>query len=268
MFDADDLTVVQREAKSADGTMIPYFLVVKGDIPTNGKCKTQLYAYGGFQVSLQPGYSGEVGVGWLERGNAYVVANIRGGGEFGPNWHKMALKKNRQKAYEDFFAVAEHLIETGVTCPKQLACRGGSNGGLLVGNALVHRPDLFGCVVCQVPLLDMQRYTKLLAGASWMAEYGDPETADWEYIQQFSPYHMVDASKTYPAVLFTTSTRDDRVHPAHARKMVYKMLDGKDTRAGLYYYENIEGGHGGAADSDQRARVTALIYDFMEKALE
>ena len=137
----------------------------------------------------------------------------------------------------------------------------------LVGNALVQRPDLFGAVVCQVPLLDMRRYSKLLAGASWMAEYGDPDTDDWEYMQHFSPYHMVDADKTYPAVLFTTSTRDDRVHPAHARKMVYKMLDGKESRQGLFYYENIEGGHGGAADADQRARVTALIYDFMSKAL-
>jgi len=168
---------------------------------------------------------------------------------------------------KDFFAVAEHLIETKVTSAKYLACRGGSNGGLLVGNALVQRPDLFGAVVCQVPLLDMRRYSKLLAGASWMAEYGDPDTDDWEYMQHFSPYHMVDADKTYPAVLFTTSTRDDRVHPAHARKMVYKMLDGKESRQGLFYYENIEGGHGGAADADQRARVTALIYDFMSKAL-
>jgi prolyl oligopeptidase len=179
----------------------------------------------------------------------------------------MALKEKRQRAYDDFFAVAEHLIDTGVTSPEHLACRGGSNGGLLVGNALVQRPDLFGAIVCQVPLLDMRRYSKLLAGASWMAEYGDPDTADWDYIQKFSPYHLLDSARVYPPTLFTTSTRDDRVHPAHARKMVYKMLDGAPARDGVYYYENIEGGHGGAADSDQRARVTALIYDFLAKTL-
>jgi len=237
-------------------------------IHTPGTCKTQLYGYGGFEVSLTPGYSGELGAAWLEAGNCHVVANIRGGGEYGPNWHKMALKENRQKAYEDFFAVAEQLIERGVTSPSRLACRGGSNGGLLVGNALVQRPDLFGAVVCQVPLLDMRRYSKLLAGASWMAEFGDPDTSDWEYIQKFSPYHLLDPATKYPKTLFTTSTRDDRVHPAHARKMVYKMLDGQETRSGLFYYENIEGGHGGAADADQSARVMSLIYDFMSSALE
>ena len=268
MFDAEGLRVLQREARSRDGTMIPYFLVVKGEVPSDGRCKTLLYGYGGFEVSLQPGYSGEVGAAWLEAGHCYAVANIRGGGEFGPNWHKAALKSQRQKAYEDFFAVAEDLIATGVTAPQHLACRGGSNGGLLVGNALVQRPELFGAVVCQVPLLDMQRYHTLLAGASWMAEYGDPTTEDWQYMQGFSPYHLVDAARRYPKALFTTSTRDDRVHPAHARRMVYKMLAGKDARDGLYYYENIEGGHGGAADSDQRARVAALVYDFCANALE
>ncbi|HUH89933.1 MAG TPA: prolyl oligopeptidase family serine peptidase, partial [Lysobacter sp.] len=207
------------------------------------------------------GYSGAVGKGWLEKGGAYAVANIRGGGEYGPRWHQAALKANRHKAYEDFAAVAEDLVARKITSARHLGIQGGSNGGLLMGNMLTQYPELFGAVVVQVPLLDMQRYHKLLAGASWMAEYGDPDkAAEWEFIQTFSPYHLFDADKPYPPTLFTTSTRDDRVHPGHARKMMAKMLEaGKDVR----YYENIEGGHGGSANNKQAAHMSALAYTFL-----
>ena len=213
---------------------------------------------------LTPGESGCVGKGWLEQGGTYAVANIRGGGEYGPRWHQAALKQNRHKAYEDFAAVAQDLIARKVTSPAHLGIQGGSNGGLLTGNMLMQYPHLFGAVVVQVPLLDMKRYSHLLAGASWMAEYGDPDTADWDFIQKFSPYHLFNSSKTYPPTLFMTSTRDDRVHPGHARKMMAKMLDaGKDVR----YYENIEGGHGGAANNAQSAHMSALAYTFLWQQL-
>ena len=212
-----------------------------------------------------PGYSPSVGAAWLEKGGVYVVANIRGGGEFGPKWHQAALKANRHRAYEDFIAVAEDLIRRGVTSPKKLGVMGGSNGGLLVGNMLTRRPDLFGAIVCRVPLLDMQRYHKLLAGASWMAEYGDPDDPkQWDFIQGFSPYHNVKSSAKYPRTLFTTSTRDDRVHPGHARKMVAKM---KSQGHDVLYYENTEGGHGGAADNKQEAFMSALCYTFLWEEL-
>jgi prolyl oligopeptidase len=231
---------------------------------TDGSTPTLLYGYGGFEVSMTPGYSGSVGKGWLEKGGAYAVANIRGGGEYGPRWHQAALKANRHKAYEDFAAVAEDLVRTGVTSHQRLGIMGGSNGGLLMGNMLTQYPELFGAIVVQVPLLDMKRYSHLLAGASWMAEYGDPDTADWEYIRTFSPYQLFDPAKTYPPVLFTTSTKDDRVHPGHARKMMAKMLAAsKDVR----YYENIEGGHGGAANNAQSAHMNALAYTFLWQTL-
>jgi prolyl oligopeptidase len=227
----------------------------------DGSTPTLLYGYGGFEISMTPGYSGAVGKGWLEKGGAYVVANIRGGGEYGPRWHQAALKANRHKAYEDFAAVAEDLVARKITSARHLGIQGGSNGGLLMGNMLTQYPELFGAIVVQVPLLDMQRYHKLLAGASWMAEYGDPDkAAEWAFIQTFSPYHLFDADKTYPPTLFTTSTRDDRVHPGHARKMMAKMLEaGKDVR----YYENIEGGHGGSANNAQAAHMSALAFTFL-----
>ena len=190
----------------------------------------------------------------------YAVANIRGGGEYGPRWHQAALKANRHKAYEDFAAVARDLIANKVTSTPHLGIQGGSNGGLLTGNMLTQYPELFGAVVVQVPLLDMKRYSHLLAGASWMAEYGNPDTADWDYIRTFSPYHLFDAKRDYPATIFMTSTRDDRVHPGHARKMMAKMLEaGKDAR----YYENIEGGHGGSANNAQAAHMSALAFTFL-----
>jgi prolyl oligopeptidase len=259
-FDASRDVIEQHFASSEDGTKVPYFMVRPKDLKYDGSTPTLLYGYGGFEISMTPGYSGGVGKGWLEKGGVYVVANIRGGGEYGPRWHQAALKANRHKAYEDFAAVARDLIAHKVTSPAHLGIQGGSNGGLLTGNMLTQYPQLFGAVVVQVPLLDMKRYSHLLAGASWMAEYGNPDTADWDYIKTFSPYHLFDASKTYPPTLFMTSTRDDRVHPGHARKMAAKMLDaGKDVR----YYENIEGGHGGAANNAQSAHMNALAYTFL-----
>ena len=260
-FDASNEVVEQHFATSKDGTRVPYFLVHPKGMPMDGTTPTLLYGYGGFEISLTPGYSGAVGKGWLEKGGAYAVANIRGGGEYGPRWHQAALKANRHKAYEDFAAVARDLVARKVTSARHLGIQGGSNGGLLTGNMLTQYPELFGAVVIQVPLLDMQRYHKLLAGASWMAEYGDPDKPEeWEFIKTFSPYHLFDADKAYPPTLFTTSTRDDRVHPGHARKMMAKMLEaGKDVR----YYENIEGGHGGSANNQQAAHMSALAYTFL-----
>ena len=264
-FDSSKHVVEQHFATSKDGTKVPYFLVRAKDITLDGSNPTLLYGYGGFEVSMTPGYSGGVGMGWLEKGGVYAVANIRGGGEYGPRWHQAALKQNRHKAYEDFAAVAQDMITRGITSPKHLGIQGGSNGGLLTGNMLVQYPELFGAVVVQVPLLDMKRYNHLLAGASWMAEYGNPDKPEeWAFIQKFSPYHLFDPAQTYPPTLFMTSTRDDRVHPAHARKMMAKMLEaGKDVR----YYENIEGGHGGAANNAQQAHMNAMAYTFLWQQL-
>jgi len=265
-FDASNLQVSQHFAVSKDGTGVPYFQVAPKDLKLDGKNPTLLYGYGGFEVSMTPSYSAQVGRGWLSQGGVYVVANIRGGGEYGPRWHQAALKANRLRAYEDFAAVAEDLIARNVASPKHLGAQGGSNGGLLMGNMITRYPQLFGAVVCQVPLLDMKRYSHLLAGASWMAEYGDPDKPEeWEFIKEFSAYQNVRKGVAYPPVLFMTSTRDDRVHPGHARKMMAKMMAlGADVR----YYENIEGGHGAAADNAQLARRNALAYEFLWQRLK
>ncbi len=265
-FEAKGLAVTQHEATSADGTRVPYFQVARGGISLDGANPTLLYGYGGFEIAMVPGYNSSAGVGWLETGGVYVVANIRGGGEFGPKWHQAALKANRPRAYEDFAAVAEDLIRRKVTTPAHLGIQGGSNGGLLMGNMLTRRPDLFGAVVCQVPLLDMRRYHTLLAGASWMGEYGNPDLPEeWAFIRAFSPYHNLKDGAKYPRTLFTTSTRDDRVHPGHARKMAAKM---KGMGLDLLYYENIEGGHGGSADNKQAAFMSALAYSFLWNQLK
>jgi prolyl oligopeptidase len=265
-FNADNLEVTQHEAVSKDGTRVPYFQVAKRGIALDGTNPTLLYGYGGFEVSYQPTYSAGVGAAWLERGGVYILANIRGGGEFGPQWHQAAMKEHRQRAYDDFIAIAENLIARKITSPSHLGIMGGSNGGLLMGVMLTQRPDLFGAIVCQVPLLDMQRYHKLLAGASWMGEYGDPDKPEeWAYISRYSPYQNLSTDKKYPRVLFTTSTRDDRVHPGHARKMAARMQEqGHD----FLYYENVEGGHGGAANSQQQAYMNALAYQFLWKQLQ
>ncbi len=259
-FDTAGMSVEQHFATSKDGTRVPYFVVLPKGFEANGKTPTLMYGYGGFEISRTPGYSATVGHSWLERGGAYVVANIRGGGEYGPAWHRAALKENRQRAYDDFIAVGEDLIARGITSAEHLGIRGGSNGGLLTGVMLTQRPDLWGAVVVQVPLLDMKRFNKLLAGASWMGEYGDPDTADWDYIKEYSPYHNLDPEADYPVPFFTTSTRDDRVHPGHARKMVARM---KEMGHDLLYYENTVGGHAGASDNEQFARAEALIYSYL-----
>ncbi|MGQ0815608.1 MAG: prolyl oligopeptidase family serine peptidase [Gemmatimonadota bacterium] len=265
MFDAKELTVAQYEATSSDGTRIPYFIVHRKDLQPNGKNPTLLHAYGGFEVSMTPGYSATVGASWLERGGVYVVANIRGGGEFGPSWHRAGLKENRQRIYDDFTAVSRDLIARGITSPQHLGITGGSNGGLLVGVAYTQHPELYNAVAVRVPLFDMRRYNKLLAGASWMAEYGNPDMPDeWKYISTYSPYQNIRPGQKYPRVFFSTTTRDDRVHPGHARKGAAKM---EALGYPVYYYENTEGGHGSGVTSEQRARMEALQYTYFWQQL-
>ena len=265
-FDASPYKVEQFEAVSRDGEKIPYFAVMARETKFDGTNPTLLYGYGGFEISMLPSYSGAIGNGWLAQGGVYVVANIRGGGEFGPRWHQAGLKANRQKVYDDFIAVAENLIAKKITSPRHMAISGGSNGGLLVGAVMVQRPDLFNAVICSVPLLDMQRYHKLLAGASWVAEYGNPDDAkEWEFISKYSPYQNVKPGVKMPKVLFVTSTRDDRVHPGHARKMMAKM---EAQGHSVLYYENIEGGHAGSANNAQLAYRNALQYAFLLKELK
>jgi prolyl oligopeptidase len=266
-FDSSGMRVEQRFATSKDGTRVPYFVVWPQGASADGNNPTLLYGYGGFEVPLQPQYSGGFGSAWYGRGGVQVVANIRGGGEFGPGWHQAALKANRQRAFDDFIAVAEDLIAQRITNARRLAIQGGSNGGLLVGAVMLQRPELFRAVVCQVPLLDMRRYHRLLAGASWIGEYGDPDdAAQWEWLSKYSPYQNIPAAGArLPAVLFTTSTRDDRVHPGHARKMAARLRElGHDA----WLYENIEGGHGGAADNAQRADMLALEFAFLWQELD
>ncbi len=264
-YDASGMRAEQRFATSKDGAKIPYFILWPKGAKEDGSNPTLLYGYGGFEVSMTPFYSGGVGRAWTSRGGVFVYTNLRGGGEFGPAWHQAAIKANKQKSYDDFAAVAEDLIAKKVTSPKHLGIQGGSNGGLLVGAVMVQRPELFNAVVCQVPLLDMQRYHKLLAGASWMAEYGDPDKPEeWAWISKYSPYQNVKKGVKMPRVLFTTSTRDDRVHPGHARKMAARMMEQGHP---LLYWENIEGGHGGAADNGQKAQMMALEYTFLWQQL-
>jgi prolyl oligopeptidase len=260
-FDAEGLTVTQHFVASKDGTSIPYFVVR----PRNACGPTLLSGYGGFEVARTPGYDGVLGRLWLSRGGTYVLANIRGGGEYGPRWHTQAMRENRHLVAEDFAAVATDLVDRGITTVEQLGAQGASNGGLLMGIMLTQYPQLFGALVCQVPLLDMRRFHLLLAGASWVAEYGDPDNpADWEFISEYSPYHHVSADVRYPPVLLTTSTRDDRVHPGHARKMT-AALEAAGQR--VWYYENIEGGHAGAADNAQIAFKAALSFSFLWRML-
>jgi prolyl oligopeptidase len=265
LFDSTGMRAEQRFATSKDGTKVPYFVIWPKGATADGNNPTLLYGYGGFEISMQPWYSGGFGRAWYQRGGVLVVANIRGGGEFGPAWHQAAVKAHKQRSYDDFIAVAEDLVAHKISSPKHLGIMGGSNGGLLVGAVFTQRPELFNAVVCQVPLLDMRRYHTLLAGASWMAEYGNPDLPDeWAFISKYSPYQNVKPELKYPRVLFTTSTRDDRVHPGHARKMAALMLSLKHD---VLYYENIEGGHGGAADNEQRAHLQALEFSYLWEQL-
>lgn len=263
-FDASKYVAEQFEATSKDGTQIPYFVARPKD--QSGPVPALLYAYGGFQSSMLPWYSGLRGQLWLEQGNAWVLANIRGGGEFGPAWHQAALKEKRQNAFDDFAAVAQDVVARGITTAAQLGIQGGSNGGLLVGVSLTQRPELFGAAISEVPLLDMMRYTQLPPGASWIAEYGDPAIPEEAaFIRAYSPYQNVVAEKDYPKTLFMTSTADDRVHPGHARKMAAKMLaQGHD----VLFHEYLEGGHGGSGDIRRQAEWYAMEYMFLQQALE
>lgn len=264
-FDATGLVVEQHEAVSADGTRIPYFLVLKEGAPRDGTTPTLLYGYGGFQISQLPGYSALLGRLWLERGGAYALANTRGGGEFGPSWHEAAIGVNRNRAHEDFIAVAEDLISSGLTSPRRLGIMGGSQGGLFVGVAMTKRPELFNAVVIQVPLFDMLRFHKLLAGASWIGEYGDPEIPEQRaWIAEYSPYQAIAAGRPYPMPFILTSTKDDRVHPGHARKAAAKF---ESLGYPVLYYENTDGGHSASANLLERARRVSLEYVYLTRQL-
>lgn len=273
-YDASDVVVEQRFATSADGTEVPYFIMAKKDVLAAGNAPTVQYGYGGFLAPILPVYYEDpsrpqhgalAGLMWVNRGGVLVLSNIRGGTEYGPRWHEAALKGNRQRSFDDFIAISEDLIESGVTSAEKLGAIGRSNGGLLMGAIMTQRPELYAALDIGVPLLDMKRYNKLLAGASWMGEYGNPDLEeDWAYISQYSPYQLLSADKPYPKVLFYTSTKDDRVHPGHARKAAAKLADlGYD----FFYYENIEGGHGGTANQDQLAYRTALEYAYFAHML-
>ena len=265
MFNAQGVVVEQMEATSKDGMKIPFFVVHRQNMARDGNNPTLLTAYGGFESSSKPSYTSVGGAAWIERGGVYVLANIRGGGEFGPQWHRAGLKENRQRIYDDFAAVSKELITKRITSPRHLGIMGGSNGGLLVGVAFTQHPELYNAVVINNPLLDMRRYSHLLAGASWMAEYGDPDKPEqWAYISKYSPYQNLKAGTKYPKVMFTTTTRDDRVHPAHARKMAAKM---ESMGLPFYYFENTEGGHGAGVTNAQRAKETALIYSYLWQQL-
>ncbi len=272
-FDSSKFKVEQYFTKSLDGTRIPYFAVMDKQTVFDAKNPTHIFSYGGFRNSLTPSYSGSYealsgayGKLWLERGGVFVLANIRGGGEYGPAWHAAALLKNRHKAYEDFEAVAQSLIDKKITSSKHLGIEGRSNGGLLVTATMTRRPDLYGAVICGAPLIDMKRYNKLLAGASWVGEYGNPDEPDmWNYIKTYSPYQNVKPDTKYPPIFFYTSTRDDRVHPGHARKMAAKMLSLGNK---VEYYENIEGGHHGFSTNEQLAHRVALSYTHLWKNLK
>jgi prolyl oligopeptidase len=261
-FDAAKYDVSQRFAASADGTRVPYFVVrPKGAV---GPLPTMLWSYGGFEVPLTPGYLNPETQFFLESGGQYVVANIRGGGEYGPAWHQAALLQNRQRSYDDLHAVAADVKRTGLT--SKLAVHGRSNGGLMAGVAYTQRPDLYDGALVGVPLADMQRYHLLLAGASWMGEYGDPDKPEqWSYISRYSPYQNIKPGAKYPRVFFYTSTKDDRVHPGHARKMAARMIEQNHP---IYYYENTDGGHAGVANLKESAYRSALMMAYLTRELK
>ncbi|MEJ5997713.1 prolyl oligopeptidase family serine peptidase [Corynebacterium sp. H130] len=259
LFDTSGMETRQHWATSKDGTKIPYFVTGRF---SEGPLPTLVHAYGGFEVSLLPYYSSLRGLGWLEKGGLFVEANLRGGGEFGPSWHSQVTKTNRHKVWEDHEAVLTDLVARGYTAPELLAVRGGSNGGLLTAGALVQYPERMGAVVSQVPLTDMLNYHTMSAGASWMAEYGDP--AKDPQIRKWSPLHGVAKQPAYPPCLVTTSTRDDRVHPAHARLFAAAL---EDAGQSVDYHENTEGGHAGASDNAQVALMEALVYNWLWSTL-
>ncbi|GAM99541.1 prolyl endopeptidase [alpha proteobacterium U9-1i] len=264
-FDASPYVSEQYEAVSRDGTRVPYFVVRPRERPLDGQNPTLLYAYGGFQVSETPIYSGYIGRMWLQNGGTYVLANIRGGGEFGPAWHQAGLKTNRQVVFDDFYAVEQDLIARGITSPRRLGIMGGSNGGLLMGVMLNQHPEMVNAAVVQVPLLDMMRYDQLLAGASWVDEYGSPAVPEERrYLRTMSPYQNLRARDDFPTPFVLTSTKDDRVHPGHARKYVARM---QELGMPVLYYENTDGGHAAAANLNEGARRRALEYTYLMQRL-
>jgi prolyl oligopeptidase len=263
-FDASGLTITQHEAISVDGVRIPYFQVARKDLPRDGSTPFLLTGYGGYQMCELPIYRISDGKLWLERGGAWVIANIRGGGEFGPAWHRAGQRAGKILTHDDFAAVANDLIARNVTRPARLACYGASNGGLLVGNMLTRYPELFGAIICDVPMIDMLRFTKLGMGHAWISEYGDPDKSeDRDYLRKMSPYHNVSPDKRYPPMFLMTSTRDDRVHPGHARKMAARLIEQGHT---VYFDEAADGGHGTSVTT-QQARKMALFYAFLRKTI-
>ena len=273
-YDATNVVVEGRFATSADGTRVPYFVMGRRDVLAAGKAPTIQYGYGGFRVSVLPVYYEDpsrpqhgalAGRLWVSRGGVLVLSNIRGGGEYGPRWHEAALKEHRQRSFDDFIAISEHLIATGVTTADRLGAIGRSNGGLLMGAIMTQRPELYAAIVNGVPLFDMRRYHRLLAGASWIAEFGNPDLPEeWAYISRYSPYQRLEAGRPYPKVFLYTSTKDDRVHPGHARKAAARLRElGYD----YFYFENIEGGHGGTANQEQLAHRIALEYAYFTRML-
>ena len=262
-FDADGLTVSRHEARSSDGVAIPYVQI--GPAESDGAAPVHLTAYGGFRISNLPYYRSAIGKLWLERGGTSVVANIRGGGEYGSAWHEAGRREGKIASHDDFAAVAADLVERGVTVPERIAAEGGSNGGILITNMLTRYPERFGALFCTIPLIDMRRYSKLLAGHSWIAEYGDPDDPDdWAYLQRYSAYHTAEPGRAYPPLLIATNRKDDRVHPGHGRKMAAKLQAmGYDTR----YFEMASGGHGYGKDNSETARFMALGTLFLRRAI-
>jgi prolyl oligopeptidase len=259
-FSAEGLVVTQHEAISVDGERIPY--VQTGPATETGDAPVYMTAYGGFGLAVKPYYSSALGKLWLERGGTCVQANIRGGGEFGTRWHDAGRYAGKRLAHDDFAAVAADLVKRGVTRPGRIAAEGGSNGGILISNMLVRYPERFGALFCTIPLIDMRRYTKLLAGASWIAEYGDPDKPEeWAWLQTYSAYHTAKPGQTYPPILFVTTRRDDRVHPGHARKMTAKL---QAMGYEAYFYEPAAGGHGFGKDNKERAASIVLGYTFLK----
>jgi len=262
-FSIEGLSVSRHDAISSDGERIPYFQI--GPSERTGDAPVHLTGYGGFAVPSLPCYNSAIGKLWLERGGTHVVANIRGGGEYGTRWHDAGRREGKIKSHDDFAAVAADLVERGVTSPSRIAAQGGSNGGILITNMLIRYPERFGALFCTIPLVDMYRYTKLLAGASWVAEYGDPEKPeDWAFLQKYSAFHNVEAGRVYPPILLATTRRDDRVHPGHARKMAAKL---QALRYDAYFYEPAAGGHGYGKDNKERAAFISLGYNFLREAI-
>ena len=262
LFDAAGLVVTRHDAIAEDGERIPY---VQVGPPEPEGAPVHLYGYGGFEVSERPYYRSQIGKLWLERGGVGVVANIRGGGEFGPAWHKAGVREGKRVAQDDFAAVAADLARRGVAPASRIAAEGGSNGGLLIANMLTRHPEKFGALFCTIPLIDMRRYTKLLAGASWIEEYGDPDKPeDWAFLQHISAYHLAEAGRPYPPILIATTKADDRVHPGHARKMAAKL---QALGYAAYLYEPAAGGHGYGKDNFERAGFVALGLDFLWSAV-